>query len=160
MIVGVLADTHDRLPAIDRAMDFFRRRRVEAVVHAGDLVAPFAARRLLGGVGPLHVVYGNNDGERAGLKAVLPQITDGPLWLDLGGKRVLVHHVLDGCDSRDVARADVVITGHTHEVVNRTDGPRLFLNPGECCGWVHGTCTVALLDTDGPSATMVTLEVG
>ena len=79
MLVGVIADTHDRLPMIDRALELFAGRKVEAVIHPGDLIAPFAARCLLGYKGPLHVTYGNNDGERAGLKEVLPQIVDGPL---------------------------------------------------------------------------------
>lgn len=147
-----MSDTHDRLPMIDSALALFQQRGVAAVIHAGDLIAPFAARRLLAFDGPLHITYGNNDGERKGLKEVLPQIVDGPLWVKLGGRDILVHHFIDWCDPVDVQRADIVITGHTHEVVNRFDGDKLLLNPGECCGWVHERCTVALLDTDGVSA--------
>lgn len=152
MLVGVIADTHDRMDTIGPAVDLFLGRGVEAVIHAGDIVAPFAARKHLAWQGPLYVVYGNNDGERAGLKSVLPQIQDGPLWVNLGGRSILVHHFIDWCDADDVARADVVITGHTHEVVNQVSPGRLILNPGECCGWVNGRCTVAILDTEGPSA--------
>jgi hypothetical protein len=152
MLVGVLSDTHDRLPMIDAAVELFLQRRVEAVIHAGDFVAPFAVRRLLRYAGPLHVTYGNNDGERAGLRGLMPTIQDGPLFVELGGRRILVHHFLEWCQPADMAKADVIVTGHTHEVVNRFEGGKLFLNPGECCGWVTGRCTVALLDTDGPSA--------
>lgn len=152
MLIGVMADTHDRLPMIDAALSLFARREVAAIIHAGDSVAPFAVKRLLESDVPLHVVYGNNDGERAGLKRLLPQIQDGPLHVELGGCRILVHHFVDWCAPPDVARAEVVITGHTHEVVNRFDAGKFYLNPGECCGWVTGRCTAALLDTDGPSA--------
>lgn len=155
MKIGVLSDTHDRLPAIARALELFRQRQVEAVVHAGDLVAPFAARSMQAWSGPLHVIYGNNDGERDGLKRTLPQIQDGPLWIETGGKRILVHHYLDWCTPHDVQRADVIITGHTHEVVNERQGNRLLLNPGECCGWLSGRCTVAILDTNSLSAEIV-----
>lgn len=158
MRIGILSDTHDRLPAIDAALAEFTRRGVETVVHPGDLVAPFAARRLLAWKGPLLVTYGNNDGERKGLKAALPQIQDGPLHVDLAGRRVLVHHYLDWCHPADVERADVIITGHTHEIVNERRDGRLFLNPGECCGWVAGRCTVAVLDTEGPSAEIIELK--
>jgi len=158
MIIGVISDTHDRLPMIDAALALFMRRRVEAVIHAGDFVAPFAVRRLLQYKGPLYGAYGNNDGERAGLKKLLPQLVDGPLWIELGGSRILVHHFIEWCDRSDMETADIVITGHTHEVVNRFDGKRLLLNPGECCGWVTGRCTVAILDTDGPSAEICELE--
>jgi hypothetical protein len=153
MLIGVISDTHDRLPLIEKGLAALERRRVEALIHPGDLIAPFAARIVAKfDRGPVHVTYGNNDGERAGLKAVLPRIVDGPLWVELGGRRILVHHFIDWCEPADIARADVVITGHTHEVENRRDGARLILNPGECCGWVNGRCTVAVLDTDSLSA--------
>lgn len=158
MLIGVLADTHDRLPTIDAAMKLFERRGVEAVIHAGDFVAPFAVRRLLCYRGPLHVVYGNNDGERKGLKELMPQVVDGPLRVTLGGKAILVHHFIDWCKPKDVEQSDIIITGHTHEVVNRMEGGKLFLNPGECCGWVTDRCTAAILDTQGPSAEICELE--
>ena len=159
MLVGVISDTHDRLPAIDAARKLFAERDVEAVIHAGDLVAPFAARRMLPFDGPLHITYGNNDGERAGLKEVLPQIVDGPLFVTLGDRTILVHHFVDWCKPQDIARADIIITGHTHEVVNRMEDGKLFLNPGEACGWVNGRCTVAVLETTGPSAEVCELEM-
>ncbi|MCH7526345.1 MAG: metallophosphoesterase [Planctomycetes bacterium] len=158
MLVGVISDTHDRLPMIDRALRLFEKRGVEAMIHSGDLIAPFAARRLLAYKGPLHVVYGNNDGERAGLKEALPQVVDGPLFVELGGKAILVHHFIEWCKPEEIRRADIVISGHTHEVVNRFEGDKLILNPGECCGWVNGRCTVAILDTQGPSAEVCELE--
>lgn len=159
MLIGVLSDTHDRLPAIDRAVEVFRRRQVEAVIHAGDIIAPFAAKRVRAFSGALHVTYGNNDGERKGLKETLPQIVDGPLWVTLAGRRILVHHFVDWCTPADIAQADIIVTGHTHEVVNRYNNGKLFLNPGEACGWVYGRCTAAVLDTDGPSAEVIELDV-
>ncbi|NOT00245.1 MAG: metallophosphoesterase [Phycisphaerales bacterium] len=159
MIIGVISDTHDRLPAIDAGIALFQRRNVEAVIHPGDIISPFAAKRLLTWTGPLHITYGNNDGEHHGLKSVLPQIVKGPLFVELGGRRILVHHFIDWCLPADIASADIVITGHTHQVVNRFDGDRLILNPGEACGWVTGRCTLAILDTDGPSAEILDLEI-
>jgi len=151
MRIGVLADTHDRLPALERGLAILQERQVEAIVHAGDLVAPFTAKRLLAWRGPLHVIYGNNDGERRGLN----QITDGPLWIPAGGRRVLLHHFIDWCKADDVAKADIIITGHTHEVVSERRDGKLFLNPGECCGWVNGRCTLAVLDTRSLSAEVI-----
>jgi len=160
MLIGVISDTHDRLPMIDAALKLFEARGVGAVIHPGDLVAPFAAKQLLQYRGPLYVVYGNNDGERVGLKTILPQIQNGPLFVELGGRTILVHHFIDWCEPEDVERADIVITGHTHEVVNAVEGKMktLILNPGECCGWVNGPCTVAIVDTAGPSAEIFDLE--
>ena len=66
MKVGVISDTHDRLPTFRRAIAMFKRLRVEAIFHAGDFVAPFAARLVApDSLGlPLYCIYGNNDGER------------------------------------------------------------------------------------------------
>ena len=153
-----MSDTHDRLPMIDAAVGLFADRGVAAVIHAGDFVAPFAVKRLLCYAGPLYCTYGNNDGEREGLKKLLPQVVEGPLWAELGERLVLVHHYIEWCSPGDVARAEIIVTGHTHEVVNRFEGAKLFLNPGECCGWVNGRCTVAILDTEGPSAEVFELD--
>ncbi len=157
MLIGVFSDTHDNLTYIDRAIELFTHRRVQAVIHAGDIVAPFAAKRLLVCPVPLYVIYGNNDGERHGLHQVLPQIKDGPLKLELGGRQLLIHHALDWCRQEDILGADVIITGHTHEIVNDLRDGKLFLNPGECCGWVNDYPTAAILDTDTMSAEIVKL---
>ena len=155
MKLGVLSDSHDRMPAIDAVLTEFEQRGIEVVIHAGDLVAPFAAKRLRAWPGELHVIFGNNDGERAGLAGVLPQIQDGPLILELGGRRVLVHHFMDWCDPKDLTACDVIITGHTHGVVNETCDGKLVLNPGESCGWLTGRCTAAVVDTDALQAEII-----
>jgi len=158
MLIGVISDSHDRLPMIDRAVELFRGRGAQALIHPGDVVAPFAAQRLLRYSGPVYVTYGNNDGERVGLKKVLPQIKDGPLKIEMAGRRILVHHFIEWCRPPDIDEADIVVTGHTHEVVNEQRNGTLLLNPGECCGWVGGRCTVALLDTETLSAEILDLR--
>jgi putative phosphoesterase len=155
MQIGVISDTHDRLPTIDGGLEILRTHDVQAILHPGDIVSPFAAKRLAACPTPLYITYGNNDGERRGLKSILPQIQDGPLLLELGGKRILLHHFVDWCAASDISRADIVVTGHTHEVVNEIREGKLFLNPGECCGWLYGRCTVAILDTQTMSADII-----
>lgn len=181
MKIGVISDTHDRLPTFRRALELFRRLKVEAVFHAGDLVAPFAAKLLTpearilppdmfpGGSlpGAVHVIYGNNDGERDGLKKVLPQIVDGPLRVTLdtphGPRVVVMAHFIDWFKPADLAGADVVISGHDHApgIESREAGGRevLFINPGECCGWLTERCTVAILDLSEPTPKAELVEV-
>jgi len=157
MRIGVISDTHDRVPTFKQALATFRERGVEAILHAGDYVAPFAAKLLKpeSAPAPVHGIFGNNDGEREGLLKTLPQLQDGPLRVELGGRTIVMHHYLDWLSDRDVQGADVVISGHDHTVnVAHRDG-RLYLNPGECCGWVVGRCTVAILETDTPEAEIV-----
>ena len=86
MKIGIVADTHDRVPTFRRAVSMFERLGVQAIFHAGDMIAPFAAELISSGKlsVPVHCVYGNNDGEREGLKKVLPQVVDGPLRVSSG----------------------------------------------------------------------------
>ncbi len=146
MRIGVMSDTHDRLPTLQAALDRFADAGLTTVLHAGDIVAPFAAKRLAAFDGTVHVIFGNNDGEHDGLRKVLPQITGGPLRLALDGRQVLMHHALDWCRDEDIARADIIITGHTHEAGAKRQTGKLLLNPGECCGWVSGRASAAILD--------------
>ena len=95
MKIGVFSDSHDHMPMIQAALDLFRAEAVEAVIHAGDFVAPFAAKLLVTFNGPIYTVFGNNDGERAGLSGILKDVTVGPLQLELGGRRILVHHWIE-----------------------------------------------------------------
>lgn len=144
----------------------FRRLGVDAIFHAGDYVAPFAAKLIGPDVVavPTFCIYGNNDGERAGLKKVLPNLVDGPIKVTLatpaGTCTIAMHHFIEWFEPADLVGADVVISGHDHQAaVEQRDG-RMLLNPGECCGWVHDRCTVAVLDLSGGRPAAEIIEVG
>ena len=161
MRLGIISDTHDRLPTFRRAIATFKRLKVDAILHAGDYVAPFAAKLIAPSNLdiPTHCIYGNNDGEREGLKKVLPNLVDGPLRVELGGKTIVMHHFYDWLKPADLSGADIVVSGHNHEAsIAEADG-RLLLNPGECCGWVNDRCTVALLDLSAGRPEAQILEV-
>ncbi len=164
MKLGVISDSHDRLPALQQAVALLREQKVDAFFHAGDFVAPFAAKLLapeaLGGK-PLYAIFGNNDGERAGLRNVLPGLIDGPLRVELAGTKIAMAHFVEWFDEQDHRDADVLISGHNHEAsIEHRDG-RLYLNPGECCGWLTGRCTCAVLhlSPDGPRAELLNISV-
>jgi uncharacterized protein len=155
MLVGIMSDSHDNLPLIERAVAHFNRAGCGLVLHAGDVISPFAIA-LLGKLAcPFKAVYGNNDGEKVGLKlkavAVGGVIETPPLRLEAGGLRfVMLHDCADWQAEAANHRADVVVFGHTHQVTVervRDAGLPLGINPGECGGWLTGAPTAALLDT-------------
>jgi putative phosphoesterase len=145
MLVGVLTDTHDNVPKFRAAIESFRSRGVEHVIHAGDYVALFAVRLLVESGIPFTGVFGNNDGEREGISTLTGDIHPSPHVFELGGRRIVVVHDPNKLPAAARNGADAIIFGHTH-VVLVDKGPPLRLNPGECCGWVTGKCTAALLD--------------
>lgn len=163
MIIGIMSDTHDRIDAIEAAIDFFNRQGVSDVLHAGDLVSPFVVPKFSRLKARLHYVWGNNEGDREYIKVRFSELGIIPLGefaaLELGGRRIaLLHgtqeHIVDSllrCGSYDV-----VIRGHNHhaEIV---DGPTLLVNPGEVCGYLTGLQTVALLDLEQRKAQIIRL---
>jgi putative phosphoesterase len=158
MKLGVVADSHDNLVLIRRAVGYFNDEwPVDAVVHAGDYIAPFAVREFAKLRPPVHGVFGNNDGEHAGIRKVMPQIADPPLRLELDGRTIVVTHDLETLSADDTKDADIVICGHTHSPrIERTGF--LLVNPGECGGWLTGACTVAVVDLESLDARIVTLD--
>jgi len=147
--IGVIADSHDHVPRIREAVERFGEEGVELLLHAGDVVAPFALKALLSLDVPFTGVFGNNDGDRLLLwQASGGRIHPGPYALKAGGVRVLLLHEPQAAEA--AARSglyDLVIYGHTHEVEMRRVGPCLVLNPGELGGWLTGRCSAALYDT-------------
>ena len=153
MILGVIADSHDNLPALKAALEALRSGGAERVVHAGDVIAPFAAKVLAGCGLPVSAVYGNNDGEKAGLARLL-DIAEGPRLLTFGGRKLLLAHDVAGIPEREKAGADILVVGHSHEAYFMPGAPPV-LNPGECGGWVTGKKTFAFLDLDSLEARVV-----
>lgn len=158
MLLGILSDSHDHLDFIDKGVERLTREGIQELIHPGDIIAPFAAKAVLAWDGPLHVVYGNNDGERVGLKNVLPQIVTGPVLVEVGGIRISLDHYPPDAKHRPVADVNAIIYGHTHKVFNETIDGVLHLNPGENCAWVTGKSTVATLDTETMKVEIIPLN--
>ena len=157
MKIGVISDTHDHCDNIERFVDAFERERIDQLIHLGDIVAPFAAKRFarIACRVPFYAIYGNNDGERGGLKNVISEwgtIQDGPIRLQAGGKVIVAHHYpMAASEVRALfPDADYYLSGHTHESVDRTEGRLRLINPGEAGGWLTGSVTagVLTLETD------------
>ena len=67
IIIGIMADSHDNLESIEKAVKVFNQEPVDLVVHAGDLISPFTAEIFKKLDSQFLAVFGNNDGERHGL---------------------------------------------------------------------------------------------
>ncbi len=157
MKVGIIADTHDNVPMIQKAMEMFKAHGVECMIHAGDYVAPFALKALLNDGIKLVGVYGNNDGEKQGLKGLCGEVHEAPFMFELEGRNVLITHHLDWVRESLKQKADIVIYGHTHEP-EINDGRPLLINPGECGGWLYDRPSVAVLDLETLEAHVIFLE--
>lgn len=157
MRVGILSDTHDNLPMIQKAVDFFNREKVDFVLHAGDYVAPFSIKYLDKLSCDWIGVFGNNDGEKQGLKEKSGgRIKKPPLRISLSGRGItLVHDIKTISVAGE--RSQVIIFGHTHTPQIARKSKVLLINPGECSGWLQEKATVAILDLSDLSARIFAL---
>ena len=156
--VGIMSDSHDNMPAIKKAVDTFNQRKVDLVIHAGDLVAPFTARELKKLKCPLIITFGNNDGEVLGLNKIFEgQIFQPPHQIKVNDKKVLILHdpiVLD--ELQKSSDFDVIIYGHLHKAEIKKGKP-IIINPGECGGWLYGKSTVAIWKVDSEDVELIEL---
>ncbi len=144
MKIGIMADSHDNIPNIEKAVDIFNKAGIALMIHAGDFIAPFSINHINKLKSSYIGVFGNNDGEKNGLRAVSKdRIKDSPYTLEFGGKRICITHIL----TQSIPDCDIIIFGHTHRPEVKKEG-RLFINPGECGGWLTGKATVSILDMD------------
>ena len=149
-MIGIISDTHDNLPAVDKAVEYLNSLELEIVIHAGDYIAPFTAIELKRLNAKLVGVFGNNDGEKAGLLKELPELEELAEF-EYRGKRFAVYHGTIGPVVDALVKSkkyDVVIRGHNHNPqIEDVDGT-LLINPGEVCGYQTGKRTLCLLDLD------------
>ena len=153
MLVGLMSDSHDNFPGLLEAVEIFKKRNVEMILHAGDVIAPGMCYTFEGWEGELLLVYGNNDGDRTGLKRDFARVGGDFLddfgEIEVGGRRIALLHGTYEPLVRGLVesgRYDVVVRGHDHHV-RVVPGRTLMINPGEVWGHFTGRKTVAILDT-------------
>ena len=156
-----MSDSHDNLDAIRKAVRFFTDIKCELVVHAGDLIAPFAAKELSSLDCPVKAVFGNCDGEKKGLERIIAlfgEIKREPFSFDYVGQAFLLTHThFDNDMHIRSGKYNVIIYGHTHKPDIRKARDSLLINPGETGGWLTGKSSVALLDSEALEAEIVFL---
>ena len=134
-LVGIISDTHEHTRMITRAVALLKERAPALVVHCGDIISPPTLERFAGL--PMRVVYGNNDGERSGLKKKCLEFgfgdIDDTICFTHARKTFFVNHgtsvrVLN--EAIDSQSYDYVLHGHTHEERNEVIGSTRVINPG------------------------------
>ncbi|MGA2267848.1 MAG: metallophosphoesterase family protein [Bryobacteraceae bacterium] len=139
MRIAVLSDIHDNVWKLAAALDAVAH--ADALICCGDLCSPFIVHQLGRGFSkPIHVVFGNNDGDRFRIAANARQYEHirihGELFRgEFDGQRVAVNHY------DHIARAiaasgefDVVCYGHNHVYGVARLGRTLAINPGAIMG--------------------------
>lgn len=139
MRIAVLSDCHDNIWNLERLL--LRLSDVEMLVFCGDLCAPFTLDLLAAGFhGPVHVTFGNNDGDVFLLTQIAARHPNVTLHAPYGTveaegqKLAFVHDPLFGEGLAALGRYDAVFCGHSHRPEARMVGRTVLANPGEVMG--------------------------
>ncbi len=134
-MIGIISDTHENESAIQKAVAVFKKRKVDLVVHCGDIVSPPMLEYFAG----LHAifVFGNNDGEHVGLNKKAQALGFEEVATEkeftYQNRNLYVYH---GTDKRKLEGAinsrafDYILTGHTHQKRDEQIGKTRVVNPG------------------------------
>jgi putative phosphoesterase len=166
--IGVVADTHvpDRAPGLHpHLMAVFRKRAVQAILHAGDVCVP-AVLAELETIAPVYAVRGNRDVfYLRHLPARLELTFNGVAVGLLHGHGSLHNYLVDriryavrGLElrhfqirvRRSFPSCQVIVYGHIHHPVQRWIDGQLLFNPGSACCPEHSRRP--------PSAGLVTFD--
>jgi putative phosphoesterase len=162
MKIGLMADTHDRVPAISDLLQVMASKGVSLVMHAGDYCSPFSLKPFSDSNMALLGIFGRNDGDPEGLKAAAAQgvgmeLYESPHSFEVSGHRILIVHDIGEVNRRSIDAHQFVVHGSTHRQETVKRGETLIINPGEACGWLTGQCTGAILDLETSEVEVVTV---
>jgi putative phosphoesterase len=165
MLIGAIADTHDNLPIVEKAVKYLNDQKVGLVLHAGDYVAGFVIPKFKQLNCKLIGVFGNNDGDHELLKKRFSETTNCTIHdrfaaVEVEGYRIALLHgeeleLLNAIINSGYFNA--VIHGHSHVKSVEKKGKTLAINPGELCGYLTGKSTIAILDTQKHEAKIIEL---
>jgi len=161
MKIAILSDIHDNIWVL---RELLAELDADAILFCGDFCAPFTLREIAERFGgPIHVIFGNNDGDQWLIGQVaggFPQVTiHGDFAeLTLGGKRVaMTHYPPIGHALARSGVYDLVCYGHDHQRVAEQMGTTALVNPGEVMGR-FGLSTYAIYDTVNGQARIVEVK--
>ncbi len=161
MIIAIFSDTHDNLTNLKKAINIAEKFSPELIIHLGDYVAPFVAKPFLELGVKFKGVFGNNDGEKFGLKKAfspIGEIHSPPYETEIDNKKFLLLHEPITLNSYIKSQIyDFILYGHLHDVEKKVSKRTLILNPGEVSGWVKGKGTFAILDTQTKKVEIIEL---
>ena len=162
-MIGIISDTHENEAAIKKAVKIFKDKKVDFVVHCGDIISPPMLEHFKGL--KMKFVLGNNDGEVAGLNVKAKEFGFEPVTeekeFEYKKKRFYAYHgtikgKLDDAIKKNIY--DYVLTGHTH--IKRDDkiGKTRVINPGAL--FRINPYTIGLLDIEKDKLEYVVIENG
>jgi len=147
-----MSDSHDHRQNILKALEIFKEKGVEVIIHAGDLISPFCVKMFEEFKGKFYLCRGNNLGDTDVISNMMKEM--GFFFEDVGefeidGKTFALYHGTDELKLNSLIYSkvpyDYVITGHTHKKLLKKVDKKVIINPGETFD-LYEDPTVAILN--------------
>lgn len=166
MKIAILSDSHDHLDNLTQALERINALGADALLFCGDFCAPPVAAALVTFPKEIHIVLGNNDGDRLNIaRRVLGHdhvtLHGEHAELILDGKRIgMTHYPFYADKMAKSGDFDLVCFGHDHKARIENYDACLAVNPGALNNMMTGgeKASFALYDTQTHSATLYTLD--
>lgn len=160
-LIGVVSDTHENEDAMKKAVAVFKEKKVDFVVHCGDIVSPPVLENFK--ELKMKIVFGNNDGEKDGLNKKAKELGFEEISeekeFEYENKKFYVYHGTNQ-DKLHAAiesqKYDYVLTGHTHTRRDNKIGRTRIINPGAL--FRAYPYTIALLDVRKDNLKCIDIE--
>jgi uncharacterized protein len=134
MKIAIVSDTHNNYPTVEAALEVLRSRKVNFVIHCGDICDSETVWLFQGLT--THFVFGNCDHDRHSLRQAVYGI-GGELHepfghLELARKKLAFLHGDDESLLKSIEHGgfDFVFHGHTHVTRDQRIGGTRVINPG------------------------------
>lgn len=162
MKIGLLSDTHNNIEITEKAIEIFKSKGVDLIIHSGDISSPKMLNLFKGE--NCRFVLGNVDLDIDLLNEEARQLGFGPVEytcdIKIGEKRILVLHgdnVPVFRKAVECGEYDYIVKGHTHSFEDYIRNKARIINPG--CLYGGTEHTIVILDTDTASVEKINVEV-
>lgn len=152
MQVGVVSDTHNNIKNISLLIRLFNERKVDFVIHTGDITNAKTLEKFSELNCDLYGVFGNNDRNEIGLEEIINKngfkFHNPPFVIDKGNKIIAIFHEPEFIENflSNNNQIDIVFHGHTHRYRNEFIDDVLLFNPGESAGMQEGKNAIGIVN--------------
>lgn len=164
MRIAVFSDSHDNIPAVERALSHLKKEKIKMLIHCGDICEPATLKDIIKNFeGTIHAVIGNVDADVNGLESLAEKKSNVTIHGNVGavsisGREIAFTHYPWIADKlAKTKKYDAVFYGHDHRAWEKKLGTTFVRNPGTLAG-LFAKPTFAIYDTKDNSAKLILLE--
>lgn len=165
MKIGIISDTHDNLKNLRKFIELSNNKiNPDLIIFCGDLCSPFVIKELGKLNCNVHIIFGNNEGDKQTIIEFAKKYKNIKIYKQLGeieidNKKIAFIHYPDLARGlASTGNYDIVFCGHTHQLKIEKINNIPLVNPGELFGELTGKSTFALYDTKAGEVEIKNLE--